>query len=244
MRSGNQREPCSQQHDAGTPFAPRSLHGMGDADGGIDRGKEAQRGRDFGIRAGTCRHHGRRDAKERQRDEAAAIAEEPACDPPQCATQQQRRHGEGKAQQQADVAQFVPHLPGAGIAALAHDQALHRERQSGHAIGEHAIVNVAATCEVAGDGRRPLPHLPAATRVLIITLGERRPGDLPQALTEQQKQQQSGDLLRAVEAEAAEMVAGALLCAGGLVLRKGHHGGGSGICGHEDASCSVYRTRG
>ena len=114
----------------------------------------------------------------------------------------------------------MPHLPGAGIAALAGDQPLESERQPGHAIGQNSVVNIAATGEVARNGRRPLPHLPPAARVLVIAFGQRGARNLPNALAQQQKQKQGGNLLRAVEAEAAQMVAGALLCAGGLVLLK------------------------
>jgi len=49
------------------------------------------------------------------------------------------------------------------------------ERKAGEAVGEDAVVNVAAGGEVAGQRRGFLPGLAAAARILVVVTGQRLP---------------------------------------------------------------------
>ena len=62
------------------------------------------------------------------------------------------------------------------------DEEVEGKRQAGGAIGEDAVVDVAAGGEVAGQGRGLLPHLAAAAGVLVVAVGEGLAGDEPEAL--------------------------------------------------------------
>ena len=44
MRRGGESEREGEQHDARTPLAARALHGVGDADGGVDQAVESPHG--------------------------------------------------------------------------------------------------------------------------------------------------------------------------------------------------------
>ena len=118
MRGGDQAECRSQQHNAGTPLAAWSLHGMGDTDGGIDGGEEAESGKDFGIRREPAADDRRSHTIERERDVTAGVAIETPRHPPQRPAQQHSGKGKRQTQQQADEAEFVAHLPGGGLRRL------------------------------------------------------------------------------------------------------------------------------
>ncbi len=84
------------------------------------------------------------------------------------------------------------------------DEQVEGERQTGSAIGEDAVVDVAAGGEVAGQGRGLLPHLAAAARVLVVAVGEGLVGDEPEALDEEGCEQRRRDALGQIESKTAE----------------------------------------
>ena len=88
VRGGRHAKRRREQHDARPPFAPRSLHGMGHADAGVDAAIDAQRGQHLGIGRNAGLEHRGRKAVERQRRVAAQIAVEPPRHPPESTAQQ------------------------------------------------------------------------------------------------------------------------------------------------------------
>jgi hypothetical protein len=114
--------------------------------------------------------------------------------------------------------QLMAQFPGAHLAAslqhavlrlaemvqpLLHEQ-VQRQRQPRQPVAQNAVVDIAATGEITGQRRRPLPRLPPAARVLIIAVGQRLAAGQPQSLDQKQRQQSSSDALRQIEAKAAE----------------------------------------
>lgn len=83
-------------------------------------------------------------------------------------------------------------------------QQIKRKGQSRKAVGQNAVVNIAAGGEVPGQGRRFLPHFPSASCVLVVAVGERLVPGEPQALDEKKSQKSSRNTLRQIEAKAAE----------------------------------------
>jgi len=59
-----------------------------------------------------------------------------------------------------------------------------RQRQAGQPVTENAIVNIAASGVVAGQGGRPLPGLTPATRILVVAIAERLVLRKPETLDE------------------------------------------------------------
>ena len=90
MRGCGEAECDGEQRDARTPPAARALHGVGDADGGVDEAIESPHGEDIVI--GRDRHadDGRAEAVEAEREETALVAVETARNPPQAAAQPER----------------------------------------------------------------------------------------------------------------------------------------------------------
>ncbi len=78
------------------------------------------------------------------------------------------------------------------------------EGKAGGAVGEDAVVNVAAACEIPGQGRGLLPHLATAARVLIIAVGQVLARDQPEALDEKNRKERRRDALRQIEMETAK----------------------------------------
>ena len=49
MRGCGDAEDDNEEHDAGTPLFPRSLHGVCDTDACVNAAKDAEGGKDFGT---------------------------------------------------------------------------------------------------------------------------------------------------------------------------------------------------
>ncbi len=79
-----------------------------------------------------------------------------------------------------------------------------RQRQSSQAIRQDAVANVAAACEIAGQGRWLLPGLAAAAGVLVVAIREGLMARDPQTLQQKEQQKPRGDALGKVETEAAK----------------------------------------
>ncbi len=105
-------------------------------------------------------------------------------------------------QQQQHVAELVAHLPGGGVRALAGKNALQGERQAGDAIPQGAVVDIAAAGEVSGERIWLLPHLPAAAGEIVVPRCEGLPMKYPEALRQEQEQQQGRELLGTLELKA------------------------------------------
>ena len=75
-------------------------------------------------------------------------------------------------------------------------------------------MDVAAAGEIAGEGRRLLPHFASAARKLVVAVGEGLVLDDPKALAEEHEQKERGKLLRALEAEFSDP--GKVHCVDGL----------------------------
>ncbi len=78
-----------------------------------------------------------------------------------------------------------------------------REGKTGEAIGENAVVNIAAGCVVAGQSRWALPGLASAARILVVAIAERLMGGEPQALCQEKGKQSRRNPLGKIEMEAA-----------------------------------------
>lgn len=203
MGGGEDSEDNGEEDDAGTPLAFGALEGVGDSNGGVDGGEEAECSPDFVIGCSGGGDDGRRETVKGEGDVSAGVAVEAAGDPPEAGSEEQGGEGEGKAQQQVDVADFVAHFPGGGSGRLAGQDALDGEREAGGSVGEGSVVDVAAGGEVSGEGRGLLPDFAAAAGVGVVGVRKRVVVDDPKALREKDGEQHGGDLLRAVEAEFA-----------------------------------------
>jgi hypothetical protein len=65
-------------------------------------------------------------------------------------------------------------------------------------------VNIAAGGEVTGQGRRPFPGFPPATRILVIAVCQGLVVRKPQPLKKKERQQPGRDALRQIEAKTAK----------------------------------------
>ena len=200
MRRRGEAQRDGQQHDARTPLAARPLHGVGDADGGVDESVESPHGEDVVI--GRDRHadDGGAEAVEAEREETALVAVETARNPPQAAAQQQREEHERQMDENDDEVQLMARLPcgsverAAGVEAIGgrtkvidseQSKALEGERKASHAVGECSVaVEVAAGGEGPGERRGTLPHLAAAAGEAIVGGGELLVADDPETLGE------------------------------------------------------------
>ena len=211
------------KHDARTPFATRTLHGMGNTDAGIDTAIDSKGRKDIGIgRYAGFQNCGRK-AVEGQGDVSAHIAVETPRDPPESRAQNSAAEQKRKTQQQEHVshlmaefpdAQFGVSLPVGGLhdavfrlaekIETALDKQIERERKAGDAIGEDAVVDVAAAGVVPGQRRRLLPCLAAAAGVLVVAVGERLMRGDPKTLGQKKGKQDRRDPLREIEVEAAK----------------------------------------
>jgi hypothetical protein len=81
---------------------------------------------------------------------------------------------------------------------------IERKRETGDAVGEHSIVDVAATGVIAGERRRPLPHFAAAARVLVVAIAQRLVRREPESLREEREEHDGCDTLRQIEMKAAK----------------------------------------
>ena len=114
---------------------------------------------------------------------------------------------------------LMAQFPGAQLAALllhdailgaakeiesALEEQVEGERKAGEAIGQNAVVNVAAGGVVAGERRGFFPGFAAAAGVLVIAVGQRLPADEPKSLEEKSCQECCRDVLREIEAKAAK----------------------------------------
>ena len=84
------------------------------------------------------------------------------------------------------------------------DEEIDGERKSGNAVGEDAIVDVAAGGVVASERGGLLPGFPSATRVLIVAIRKRLVSRYPKALYQEKGEEHRRDALREVEVEAAK----------------------------------------
>ena len=64
------------------------------------------------------------------------------------------------------------------------EEEIEGERKAGEAVGENAVVNVAAGGVVAGEGRRLFPGFAAAAGVLVVAVGKRLAAYEPESLEE------------------------------------------------------------
>ena len=114
---------------------------------------------------------------------------------------------------------LVAEFPGARLAALllhdailwtakeiesALEEQVESERKPGKAIGQNAVVDVAAGGVVAGERRGLFPGFAAAAGVLVIAVGQRLAADEPKSLEEKGCQECGRDPLREIEAKAAK----------------------------------------
>jgi len=81
---------------------------------------------------------------------------------------------------------------------------IEREGKAGGAVGEDAVVNVAAGGEVSGQRRGLLPDFAPAACVLIIGVGQVLTRDQPEALDEKNCEERRRYALRQIEVETAE----------------------------------------
>ena len=84
------------------------------------------------------------------------------------------------------------------------EQEVERERQPCQTVGQNAIMDIATAGKVAGQGRRPLPHLASATGILVVAIRQRLAAGEPQSLEEKHGQQSRRNTLRQIEAKAAK----------------------------------------
>jgi len=84
------------------------------------------------------------------------------------------------------------------------EEKIESERKPGEAIGENAVVDVAAGGVVAGKRRGLFPGFAPATGVLVIAVGQRLAADEPKTLEEKSCQECCRDPLRDIEAKAAK----------------------------------------
>ena len=115
MRRGGEAERDGEQHDARTPLAARALHGVGDADGGVDEAVESPHGEEVVVgRDGQADDRGA-EAVEAEREEAALVAEEAARDPPQSAAEPEGEEHEWQVDEVDDAGELVARLPGGAV---------------------------------------------------------------------------------------------------------------------------------
>ena len=100
----------------------------------------------------------------------------------------------------------MPHLPCRGRRRLPREPALQCQGQPRRTIRQRSVMNVPAGCEVAGQRRRQLPHLPPTARKLIIRLCERLPPAHPNALPQKNQQHDYRNFLREPESKLPELV--------------------------------------
>ena len=114
--------------------------------------------------------------------------------------------------------ELVTKLPGADFAGLldyavfglaemiesALGEEVEGERQAGEAIGEDAVVDIAAGGVVAGERRGPLPGFAAAARVLVVAIAEGLMCGEPETLGEKKREKHRRDPLGKIEVEAAD----------------------------------------
>ncbi len=202
MRRRGKGEGQGEQHNPRAPLTWGPLHGVGYAHGGIEGSEQSKRGENFIVGIGTGVNHRRRKAVQGQRDKAAGIAIETARNPPQRSPQENAGEQETAVLQQQNVTEFVAHLPGRGVRVLTGEHALQGQWQPGDTVPERAIGYVPAAGEVSGQRVGLLPHLTAAAGEVVVSRGERLAVKHPQALRQQQQQQQGCELLRAMELKA------------------------------------------
>ena len=191
---------------------------MGDADACVNARVDAEGGEDLGRGRHACLEDGGGETVEGEGGVAAEVTVEAARDPPEAGAQKESGEKEGEAEKKEDVRKLVAELPGAEsafglddaifgtaeVVEAALEEEVQGEREAGEAVGEDAVVDVAAGGEVAGEGGRPLPYFAAAAGILVVAVGEGLAGSEPEALGEKEGEQNSGDALRPIEAEAAE----------------------------------------
>ena len=90
-------------------------------------------------------------------------------------------------EQHQDVTEFVAHLPGGSVLALAGYYALQGEWQPGDTVSQRAIGDIAAGGEVARQGIWFFPHLASTARKVVVPRGERLAMKYPEALRHQQQ---------------------------------------------------------
>src|SRR5580704_7990529 len=202
MRRRSKGESQGEQDNARAPFPRRTLQGMSNPHRGIKRGEKSKGSENLVVGVGARMNDGWTKAVQGHRDEAASITVEAARYPPQRTSQENSREQETAVQQQQHVPQFVAHLPGGGVGVLAGKDALQSQRQPGDPIGQRAIGQVSAGGKVSRQGIWLFPHLTATTSEVIVARGKRLAMKSPQALEQQQQQQQGCELLRALELEA------------------------------------------
>jgi hypothetical protein len=151
---------------------------------GVYTAIDAEGCEDLGIRCHAHFENGGRKTVEGEGDVTAQIAVESSRNPPKAAAKNASASKERQAQKQKNVRHLVAQLPCAELAIGLHhaifrlakmiEAALHeeiqREWKPRDAVGQHAVSDVAATGEVAGQGCRTLPHFTATPGVLIVAI--------------------------------------------------------------------------
>ena len=173
-----------EQDQPRPPFPPRPLHGMRNADACVDAAIDTEGREDLGIGGHAHFENGGRKTVEGEGDVTAQIAIESSRNPPESAAENASAGKERQAQKQKYVRHLVAQFPCTELAIGLHhavfglakmiEAALHeeiqRERKARDAVGQHAVSDVAATGEVAGQGRGALPHFTATPGVLIVAI--------------------------------------------------------------------------
>ena len=88
------------------------------------------------------------------------------------------------------------------------NEEIERKRKSSDTIGENPVANVPAGCVVASQGRRLLPGLAAAARVLVVPVRKRLMPRDPKSLDKEKCEEPGRDALRQVEAETSVQAKG------------------------------------
>ena len=206
MRRRREPQRQGEQHNPRPPFSRRTLQGMRHPNGQVDRRENAERRQNLVIRGGRRPHYLRHKAVQRQRNVPPCVAEQPPRHPPQARAQRQSGQHERQPQQQPDLPRLVAHVPHRGRARLPPQNSLQRQRQAGRPVRQCAVVDIAAGCEIASQGRRPLPHLTTASRKLVVRFGKLPPRAHPQTLAQQHQQQHRCDLLWALKPKFPQLV--------------------------------------
>jgi len=203
----------------GPRLASRALHGVRHSDAGVDAAKDTERGQHVGIGREASLEDSGREAIKGEGRVTAQIAVEAARDPPDAAAEHESGKEEWQAQKQEDMRHLMAQFPGAQLAAgilydailwtakeieSTLDEEIEGERKPGEAVGQNAVVDVAAGGVVASERRGIFPGFAAAAGVLIVAVGQRLPADEPKPLQQEGRQECCRDALRQIEAEAAK----------------------------------------
>jgi hypothetical protein len=154
------------------------------ADACVETSVYAEGREDLGIGCHAHSENGWRKTVEGKGNVSSLIAIEASRNPPKSAAENASAGKEREAQKQKDVRHLVAQFPCAELAGGLHNavfglakmveaalsEEIQREGKARDAVGQHAIADVAASGEVAGQGCGALPHFATTPRVLIVAI--------------------------------------------------------------------------